>query len=146
MVKVRVAAIALAVSFFAFAGNASTPPNREANFKSIARANKTISDELRKEAPSADVIRAEAAALKKLSAELPSWFPKGSGPESGAKTGALPTVWTRPDDFKAAAARFDAAIATLNAAAASGDVAAIRTAAGAVGGACKSCHESFRAK
>ena len=68
-------------------------------------------------------------------------FPKGS--ETGGDTEAAPAIWTKPADFKAAVAKFeadtkkamDAKPATLD---------AFKPLLFSVTANCKSCHEAFR--
>jgi len=55
-------------------------------------------------------------------------------------------VWTGTADFKGKADDLEKAAAGLTAAAKSGDQKATMTAAQAVGKACGSCHDSYRAK
>jgi cytochrome c556 len=119
---------------------------REKNFKQIAKANKAIQDELKKPAPDVATIRASAGRLEGLAKQIPSWFPAGSGPQEGVKTEALPAIWEQGPKFSAAAARLAQTTTALNAAAAGGDLAAIRAAAPEVGASCKGCHDSFRKK
>ena len=57
---------------------------------------------------------------------------------------ALPAVWERPDDFKAAEDKFHAAVAVLNTAAQSGNLEEIKVAYGDAGASCKACHDTFR--
>jgi cytochrome c556 len=119
---------------------------RQENFKAIGRANKAIQDELKRPRPSVDVIRTNAAALERASQQIPRFFPAGSGPEAGVKTEALPTIWSNPKGFAQAAERNLAAARALSAAAGSGDMARIRSTAGALGPTCKGCHDEFRGK
>lgn len=67
----------------------------------------------------------------------------GEGTDKG-DTKAKPEVWSQRDKFDAAASKMQDAMGKLNAAAKTGDQGAIRTAAGAVGQACKGCHDDFR--
>ena len=119
---------------------------REKNFKQIAKANKTIQDELKKPAPDVAAIRSSTATLAGLAKQIPNWFPAGSGPQEGVKTEALPAIWEQGPKFSAAAARLAQTTAALDAAAAGGDLAAIRAAAPEVGASCKGCHDNFRKK
>ncbi|UVO52601.1 cytochrome c [Sphingomonas sp. SUN039] len=119
---------------------------RQANYKQIGKAMKGIGDELRKPEPSVPVIQASAKTIVGLAPHVLKWFPKGTGPEAGVKTGALPAVWEKWPDFKIAAVKMFAASKALDAAAATGDLAKIKPAVGALGGTCKGCHETFRAK
>jgi cytochrome c556 len=135
---------------FATVALAATPQEviqaRQANFKAIGKANKAVQDELRKPAPNIALIRANARQLVNLSAQLPRWFPRGTGPETGVKTGALPAVWTKRAEFGTAAVNFNKAARSLEAAASQADVAAVIASGRALGPTCKGCHESFRAK
>ena len=59
-------------------------------------------------------------------------------------TKAKPEIWSDNAKFKAAAEKMQGEMTKLAAAAKSGNLDAIKTAAGATGGACKNCHDSFR--
>lgn len=84
-----------------------------------------------------------SAKLAQSSAQLPGWFPKGSGPESGVKTKAKAEIWTDAAGFKAAADNFKTQAAKLDQTVAGGNMDAIKAQFGAVRGACKSCHEKY---
>lgn len=124
------------------AGNAIKA--RHDNFKQIGAANKAISDELKKDAPDRKLIADNAGKLKTLTAQIPSWFPKGSGPDSKLPTDAKPEVWTDPAKFSAAVNRAQLEVSGLQQLAAAGDLDSLRNQARAVGASCKSCHEAFR--
>jgi len=117
---------------------------RHDNFEAMGKAMKGTFDEFKK--PTADVtaIQANANALAAAAVKVKGYFPKGTGPEAGEKTAALPAIWERPADFSAAADRLVGAAKGFQLAAASGDLAKIKPAAGAVGASCKNCHDSFR--
>ncbi len=89
---------------------------------------------------------AAAKILDDVAADLVSWFPEGSGPGGPGieKTRALPAIWANFADFEAKAKAMDDAVGLMTVAAASNDVAAIKTAMGEVGKACKACHEAYR--
>jgi cytochrome c556 len=129
---------------------AATPADyiaaRQKSYKAIGKANKAVQDEIRKSSPSLDVIRPNAKELARLSHQVHRWFPKGSGPEAGVKTAALPAIWLQWDQFRLAANRFAGYSRGLNDAAARGDLDKVRAYAPAVAGACKACHDSFRAR
>jgi cytochrome b len=55
---------------------------RQAGYKKVGAAFKGINDELRKDAPNAKLIAANATALNAQAAQVNKWFPKGSGPRS----------------------------------------------------------------
>lgn len=140
--------IAAAAALLALPSVAATPgatiKARQDNFKAMGRAMKSIGDELKKDAPAFGVIRREAAALEKAGSRVGRFFPKGTGPEAGVKTDALPAIWAKPGEFTAAATGLNRATKALRAAAAGSDAAKVRAAMGATFGACKACHEKFR--
>lgn len=117
---------------------------RHENFKQVGGAFKGAMDEARKGSPNTQAIGASAQKLVALSNQLPAWFPKGSGPESGAKTDAKPEVWSDPQGFAAAAKRLQTESAKLQKVAAAGDAGAAKAQVMAVGGACKGCHDRYR--
>ncbi|MBL8697307.1 MAG: cytochrome c [Alphaproteobacteria bacterium] len=73
-------------------------------------------------------------------------FPQGSGPTSGEKTAALPAIWEKWADFQAAAKGQADAATTLLALARANDEAGFKSGFAAMGRACGTCHEPFRAK
>ena len=60
------------------------------------------------------------------------------------KSRAKPEIWKEAGKFKEASDKFVAEAAKLEAAAKTGNLDAIKTAFGAVGGSCKACHDAFR--
>lgn len=118
---------------------------RQAHYKELSKAFGGLNGELRKEAPDKAVIAADAAAAASLAKDLPSWFPKGSGPEAGVKTAAKAEIWTDAAGFAAAAGKLADETAKLQQAATAGDIDAIKAQARATGGACKNCHDTYRA-
>ena len=76
---------------------------RHQNFEGMGRAMKGLFDELRKPAPNFAVFKANATVIANSAPRIANHFPKGSGPESGQKTDALPTIWEKPGEFTAAA-------------------------------------------
>ncbi|HET9630456.1 MAG TPA: cytochrome c [Novosphingobium sp.] len=144
---IRLALAALLLPAAVMAGAAATSPVyklRHDNFEAMGRAMKGTFDEFKKATPSIPVIQANANALAAAAVKVKGHFPKGTGPRPGVKTEALPAIWERPADFAAAADRLVGATRGLQAAAATGDLARIQPAAGAVGGSCKNCHDTFR--
>ena len=81
------------------ASPADTIAARQANFKVMGKSFKGIIDQMK--APAADfvVIKTNADALAKAASKVHGFFPKGTGPEAGVKTHALPAIWAKPDDF-----------------------------------------------
>jgi cytochrome c556 len=119
---------------------------RHEHFEALGKAMKALGDQLKNNAPDLTEIRANAAAIDSYAPQVKTWFPAGSGPQDGVKTHALAAVWTQPDAFGAKAAKLTDAADALNAAAKSGDLAAVRGAVPPLGGACKGCHDEFRRK
>jgi len=117
---------------------------RQAGFKQIGAAFKAVNDELRAGKPDLTEIAAAAARLETHASQLPTWFPRGSGPESGAKTGARAAVWSDAAGFADAAANLRTQTARLTVLAREGDLAPVRKQAAQVGAACKSCHTVYR--
>lgn len=60
------------------------------------------------------------------------------------ETKAKPEIWTEMDKFKAAAGKMQEEMGKFNVAAKSGNIDAIKAAAGDTGKACKACHDSYR--
>lgn len=141
-------AAALTVAVTATAAWAATPAEtvvaRQNNFKQLGRAQKAIADELKKPSPDVAVIRTSTQTMAGLAPNIHRWFPRGSGVESGAKTGALPAIWQQTAQFNSRAGQFTNAVRGLQGAAASGDVNRIKAAFPAVGGGCKGCHDTFK--
>lgn len=88
-------------------------------------------------------LKAHADAIAAMAGITPGIFPAGS---DFGETGALPVIWSKPDDFKKALAAFKTAADGMVKAAASGDMAAQGAAFKALGGSCGGCHETFREK
>jgi cytochrome c556 len=66
-------------------------------------------------------IASNAATIRGLAPKVSTWFPKGTGPESGVKTDARAEIWTDPAGFAAAARRLEPEAAKLEALARAGD-------------------------
>jgi cytochrome c556 len=118
---------------------------RQAHYKELNKAVGGVGAELRKETPDKAVIAANAATAAGLAKDLPSWFPKGSGPEAGVKTAAKAEIWTDAAGFAAAVTKLQDETAKLQTVAAAGDMDAIKAQARATFGACKNCHDQYRA-
>ncbi len=83
----------------------------------------------------------QAAGLAATAATIGDVFP----PESAnGDTDALATIWEQQEDFKAKVAAIQEATQNLEEAVDGGDRAAIGKAFGAVGGACKGCHDNYK--
>lgn len=139
----------LALALAACGGDPDTPGARAAaerheSFEQIGKAMKSIGDELKVEKPDVAKIQAAALTINTMAPRVETWFPAGSGPEDGIKTAAKQDVWTRPDEFKAAAAAFTAEAARFDTTAQAGDLAGIGAGMQALGGTCKDCHDKFK--
>ncbi len=142
--KFLIAALA-GVSVAAWAATpAETITARSNNFKQMGRAQKALNDELKKSSPDLAVIRTSANTLANLAPQVSRWFPRGTGKESGVRTGALPAIWQQTPRFNGSANQLTNAARGLQRAAAGGNIAQVRASAAAVGGACKGCHDTFK--
>lgn len=145
----HLASILLPAACLVIAGCSSPDPatpqgRRQINFELLGKTNKALSSELEATSPNLDTVRSRAKELNALSQKLESWFPAGSGPDGKIDTDALPDVWTKPQDFHAAAAKLIDAAAKLDQAATAGDLAGVKVHAAAAGAACKDCHAKFK--
>lgn len=87
-----------------------------------------------------------AEALSHSAKVLPTLFDKGTGPGAG-QTKALPVIWEKWDDFKAAATKLDTLATKLAEVAKGSDAAATGAAFAEMGkDGCGGCHGTFRAK
>ena len=119
---------------------------RQTHYKEIGGAAKGLHDELAKPAPDVKALQGYAARISAFAPQIITWFPKGTGPDSGLKTSARAEIWAKPAEFKKAVEDFSAEAGRFNAVAKTGDVAAIRAENMKLGATCKSCHEQFRAR
>lgn len=126
---------------------AEVPPvlkEREENFEAIGDAFKAVRGELEKDTPDFTLIAAKATDINARAMKIEGHFPAGTSTADGFKTEALPTIWEKPEEFKAAAQKLVDESAKLVTIAAEGDKAAVGAQAMAMGGACKGCHDQFR--
>lgn len=117
---------------------------RQAHYKDLGKAFGGLNGELRKDAPDKAALAAGGAAVNALAQALPSWFPKGSGPEAGVKTAAKAEIWTDAAGFAAAVGKLQGETAKLQEVATAGDLDAIKAQVRATGAACKNCHDQYR--
>jgi cytochrome c556 len=89
-----------------------------------------------------DHIAVHASSLAALSGIAPDLF--GADSKTGADTKALPKIWEQPDVFKQRLDGFRTAAEDLDAVVKSGDMTNFGAAFGALGKACKSCHDDFK--
>lgn len=117
---------------------------RKANFKEIGGAFKTINDEIKSGFPDFNSVRPLAKDIAGRSALQLKHFPKGSGPESGVKTRAKPSIWKDYAGFTKLQKDMVASANALNAAVTARDLPAMTKARNALGATCKACHDKFR--
>ena len=123
-------AVPLLALALAACGNPDTPAGRAAderheNFEAIGDAAKVIADELKASALDLAKLQAAAATINGFAPKVAGWFPAGSGPADGIKTDGLQAIWEKPEEFKAAAAKFVEEAAKFQALAQAGDIAAM---------------------
>jgi cytochrome c556 len=147
----RVAVAALVVLGFAVLEVAAGPAEiaqikpRQDKLRDMGGGLKAINDELKKGKIDWDnTIIPNAQTIKDRSAYLLNWFPKGSGPETGKKTYALPAIWQKNDDFMKLGKAAQAEAEKLNQVALKKDEAGLKAQALATGKACKACHDNYR--
>ena len=141
-----VALAASAAMAAASLSGAEAAKDRQAHMKEMGKAAKAIGAQLHDGKAEAAVVQPAAQVIASHANELPHWFPKGSGKESGAKTHALALIWSEPADFAIKAKALQAAAPKLLAVAGTGDLARVGPAMKEVGGTCKGCHEKFEEK
>jgi cytochrome c556 len=118
---------------------------RQAHYKQMGGAMKAINDQLHASAPSIAAIRQGSRVIVGFAPQLLRWFPRGTGPEAGVRTRALPEIWSDDLNFRRAGATLLIAARALDAAARRGDLDAIRAAVPQVAHACGNCHDTYRA-
>jgi cytochrome c556 len=117
---------------------------RHDNFEAIGDAFKALRGELEKDAPDFAAVAAKASDINARAGKITGHFPAGTSTADGFKTEALPAIWEKPEEFKAAATKLVDESAKLASLASGGDKAAVAAQAMAMGGACKGCHDTFR--
>ena len=116
---------------------------RHDHYHKLGDAFKKVRDEVRGSQPDLAQVRRAAQFINDASVNQGKWFPAGTGPDAG-KTRALAEIWSKPKEFEAAQKVFSESAPKLLAAASANDVGAVKTQFGAVGKACKNCHDTFR--
>jgi cytochrome c556 len=146
-ISVTAASAALLGALVSVVAWAATPQEvqkaRHEHYEKLGEDFKTLRDNSRGD-PDWALLEKTAAAIQKASVDQSQWFPKGSGPEAG-KTRALPEVWSKPSEFAAAQKMFADRAPAVAAAVKAKDADALVKAFREVGGACKNCHDNFRA-
>jgi cytochrome c556 len=136
--------VTLAASVIAWAATpAEVLKLRHEHYEELGDAFKVVRDNSRGNPDFAALDKA-LAVIQKATVDQQQWFPKGTGPEAG-KTRALPEIWSKPDDFVAAQKMFAERAQPLAAAVKARDGEAVGKTFRELGGACKNCHDNFRA-
>ena len=117
---------------------------RHEHYENLGDAFKAVRDNSRGDTPDWTALDKAAQTVVEASVDQQQWFAKGTGPEAG-KTRALPEIWTKSEDFTAAQKMFSDRAPKLLAAVKAKDAAGVQAAFKEVGGACKNCHDNFRA-
>ena len=119
---------------------------RHEGFEAMGDAMKGLSTQLRSGAPVPAEMQKHSAAIAKQAPLIKTWFPKGSGPESGVKTDAKAEIWTDTTTFLSLAGNLEVESKKLVAAANAPnfDAAVFTAQLRATGGSCKACHDKFR--
>ena len=118
---------------------------RHDHYEEMGDAMKAIGAQLKASSPDASVIQQHAATIARYGPQILTWFPEGSGPETGIETRAKAEIWSDAATFRQRAQAFEAEAARFNATAQAGDIAAIREGQKALGKSCSNCHDRFRA-
>jgi len=118
---------------------------RHEGMEAIGKATKTIKQALDSGTPDMAAIQASAARINELAGKSSGWFPAGTGHDVLPKTRAKDEIWQKSEDFAAKDRDLQQAAQALNAAAAAGDLAAVKARFADLGKTCKACHDSYRA-
>ena len=143
-VSVGVASLIAAVHAATPATPAQMQKVRHEHYEKLGEAFKAVRDASKASSPDFAALEKAAGIVSQASVDQQQWFPKGSGPEAG-KTRALPEIWSKPDEFTAAQKMFSDRAPQLLASVKAKDIAAVNATFKEVGGACKNCHDTFRA-
>lgn len=117
---------------------------RVEGYKALGAAFKAVNDGLRAPAPPAAAMQNAARQIRDAATRQYTWYPAGSGPQSGVKTAAKPGIWAQAPRFRQLQDGFAGQSAALQRAVGTGDANAMRAAARSLGGSCKACHDEFR--
>jgi cytochrome c556 len=115
---------------------------READMKEMGKNLKAIKGIIDAGENAADVV-APASKIAEIAGLIPSLFPKGS---DQGKTGALPAIWEKWDEFTKHADSLKSEATMLASAGQSGDMATVRAQFDKTAKECGACHKDFRKK
>lgn len=119
---------------------------RTNHFKTIGDAFKVIENQVTSGEPDQAKIGSAVKTIAALAPEIPTWFPAGTGPESGFKTNALPEIWAQPEKFTQMHQEFMVEMNKLVTLAAAEPSAELTAQYYTTGVACANCHKPFRTK
>ena len=125
-------------------GRTEAQKARHHHYEELGDAFKAVRDNSKGDSPDWAKLEKAAQTVVEASVDQQQWFAKGTGPESG-KTRALPVIWEKTDDFTAAQKMFSDRAPKLLAAVKARDLPGVQATFKEVGGACKNCHDNFRA-
>jgi cytochrome c556 len=142
-----ISVVAFAIAAASVVALAATPAEtqkiRHEHYEKLGEDFKTVRDNSRG-SPNWAVLEKAAASIEEATVNQLQWFPAGTGPEAG-KTRAKSEIWSKPAEFEAAAKMFADRAPALTAAVKAKDAEAVGKAFRELGGACKNCHDNFRA-
>lgn len=152
--EIRKPASKMRVAFMLLVGAAALSPlsaapadairTRVSGFRDLGASFKSLNDALRRGDANPAVLTQTTRRIRDISRAQYGWFPKGSGPSSGMKTGAKQQIWTDAAKFRSAQDAFAAQAQALDSIAGTGNTAALQSQARRLGAVCKACHDSFR--
>lgn len=152
LIGLAVVVLVAALAIWQFTGGNAVDTSvigaRQAGMKDLGKQMGIINGFVEKGEGDVAAVAAAAKVIAGAAEAIPGLFPAGTGMEDGVdKNGAKPEIWSNMDGFKAAAAKLGELAAAVDAAAATGDKAAIAAAFGALGkDGCGGCHSVFRHK
>jgi cytochrome c556 len=118
--------------------------DRHERYEEIGKAMKGITAQLKSGSPSLADIREHADLIARYAPQVVSWFPPGSGPETGRRTRAKAEIWQDFETFRQRAQAFEAEAGNFHRVSRTTDVEGMRAARAELANACKNCHDRFR--
>lgn len=129
---------------FAAAADENAVKYRQNTMEAIGGHMGALAQIVKGEVDHKDHLPVHVASLAALSGLAPDLF--GADSREGADTEALPKIWEDPAAFKERLTAFRTAAMDLEAVVKAGDMTKFPPAFGALGKACKGCHDDFRKK
>jgi cytochrome c556 len=78
---------------------------RHDNYEDIGKNMKVLQDNMKAATPDMAAVTAAAAKIRDYAGQMGTWFPAGTGPETGIETEAKANIWTDRATFDAAAVK-----------------------------------------